>query len=424
MSEGPDSNSNFDRWQQELRGIWDSLPSERQSELNRILDQLPGDARGWKGLIDRATNQLLYAVGDSKQVVIVGPANVGKSTLYNRLIRSKHDRAEVSALPGTTRRSQTADAGLFAVIDTPGADAVGAVGEEEKQRAFSSAEEADFLVVMYDASHGIRNPEHLLFRDLLLLEKPMIVVLNKMDLISRNEQSAVRGKAAASLGLQSDQLIPLSAKRGRGIEDVLLAIVRAEPRLVAALGAALPEYRISLIRPVVIGAASTAAAIAITPFPFLDFFPLLGIQVAMMVAISRIYGYKITPARAKELIATFGVAVLGRTLFYEVTRLGGPPAWLVSAAVAAGTTVALGYAGAIWFEQGDAVSADTLKQIARTVSDTLIDRLRDLGRRRPKRETLEQSIRQALEEIADEDDPLHAGQEPDEPQGLERTEQD
>lgn len=407
-----------------MQGIWDSLPNEKQSELNRILDQLPGDTRGWRGLIDRAVDQLLYAVGDSRGVAIVGPANVGKSTLYNQLIRPGEAEAEVSALPGTTRRSQTADAGLFAVIDTPGADAVGAVGEQEKERAFSAAQGADFLVVMFDATHGIRNPEQRLYQDLLLLEKPLIVVLNKMDLVPKGEQAAVRGKAAAGLGLQSEQLVPLSAKRGRGIEDILLGIVRVEPRLVAALGAALPAYRWSLVRPVAIGAASTAAAIAVTPLPFLDFFPLLAIQAAMVVAISRIYGYKITPGRARELIATFGVAVLGRTLFYEVTKLGGPPAWLVSAAVAAGTTVALGYASAMWFERGQVVSSDTIKKISRAVSDNLIGRLRSLGRRKPKRDTLEQSIRQALEEIPEENSPLEADLEADDSVPSERTSQD
>jgi small GTP-binding protein len=73
--------------------------------------------------------------GDKRRVTIVGPANVGKSTLYNQLIRNAAGRAEVSAVPGTTRVSQTADAGLFAVVDTPGADAVGGVGEVEKERA-------------------------------------------------------------------------------------------------------------------------------------------------------------------------------------------------------------------------------------------------------------------------------------------------
>lgn len=417
-------SSNFEKWQRDAQDVWDSLPKDKQIELRNILDYLPGDVKGWRGLIDRAANQLLYAVGDYKQVAIVGPANAGKSTLYNQFIRSNTDEAEVSALPGTTRRSQTADAGLFTVIDTPGADAVGAVGEEEKERAFSSAESADFLVVMFDAAHGIRNPEQTLFQDLLRIEKPMVVVLNKMDLIPRKEQAAVRGKAAASLGLQSDQLIPMSAMKGKGIEDVLLAIVREEPRIVAALGAALPEYRWSLVRPVVIGAASTAAVIAITPFPFLDFFPLLGIQVAMVVTLSRIYGYKITPRRARELIATFGVAMLGRTLFYEVTKLGGPPVWLVSAAIAAGTTVALGYAAAIWFERGEVVSAESLKKISRAVSEDLIASLRGLGRRKPKRASLEQSIRQALEEIPEESDELGPEKSQDVPEEVERQGED
>ena len=78
-----------------------------------------------------------------KRVAIIGPANVGKSTLYNQFIKSKTDKAEVSPIPGTTRTNQEANAGLFSVVDTPGADAVGPVGETERQAALSAAASAD-----------------------------------------------------------------------------------------------------------------------------------------------------------------------------------------------------------------------------------------------------------------------------------------
>ncbi|MBI3764595.1 MAG: 50S ribosome-binding GTPase, partial [Chloroflexi bacterium] len=80
-------------------------------------------------LLGLALTQYKIAFGEKQNIAIVGPANVGKSTLYNQLIRSKDDRAEVSPIPGTTRVNQEADAGLFVMVDTPGADAVGEVGE-------------------------------------------------------------------------------------------------------------------------------------------------------------------------------------------------------------------------------------------------------------------------------------------------------
>ena len=82
--------------------------------------------------------------------------------------------------------------------------------------------------------------------------------------------------------------------------------------------------------------------------------PLLAIQTGLVLSISRIYGYQITAARARELIVTFGVAMIARTLFQELSKLGGVPGWLLSSAIATSTTVAIGYAAMTWFARGDA----------------------------------------------------------------------
>jgi GTP-binding protein Era len=366
-----------------------------------VLQELPIQRKEWRALIERASDHLRLLAGQRHQVAILGPANVGKSTLYNQIVLEPSDRARVSAVPGTTREAQQADVGLFNLIDTPGADAVGAVGEAEKQKALNAAMQADVLLVMFDASHGIRKPEQALFEELKELNKPIIVALNKMDLV-KGERGKVVGKVAADLGVDSYQIVPLIAKKGDGIDRALTAIAKSEPGIVAALGAALPAYRWDLAQVAIGRSASTAAAIAITPLPFLDFFPLLGVQAAMALSIARIYKKQMTLARARELILTFGLGMVGRTLFYELSKLGGPPGWLVAAAVAAGTTVAIGYAVTVWFERGVKLSSETLKRVSRVVGDVVIERLRALGGKRPGRVTLQQRVRQALEEIDEE----------------------
>ena len=126
---------------------------------------------------------------------------------------------------------------------------------------------------------------------------------------------------------------------------------------------------------------------------------LVAVQSTMVLGIARIYSFRITPARARELIATFGMAVLGRTLFHELAKLGGPPGWLVAAAVAAGSTVAIGYGAAVWFENGERLSSETMRQISRQISQSVIQRLKDLGSRRPQRTTLRDRVREALGEL-------------------------
>lgn len=389
------------RWRKEIQSIWDGLPGDVRADMDRVIGELPIKRKEWRSLIKRAAEHIRLLAGEQHQVAIVGPANVGKSTLYNQIVLEPQDKAVVSAVPGTTRVSQLADVGLFALIDTPGADAIGAVGEEERQKALDSAGRADVIVLMFDAAHGIRQPEQDLFRDLEALDKPMIVVLNKMDLV-KGEHGSVIGKAAADLGIEAYQIVPLQAVKGKGVDRVLMAVAKSEPGIVAALGAALPAYRWDLAQVAIGRAASTAAAIAITPLPFLDFIPLVGVQATMALGIARIYKKEMTLSRARELILTFGLGFVGRTLFYELSKLGGPPGWLVGAAVAAGTTAAIGYAITIWFERGVKLSSESLKRISAVVGEVLIERLRALGGRRPSKITLQDRVREALKEIDEE----------------------
>jgi GTPase len=382
-----------------LRSAWQELPPVTRQDLLNLLPVLPNSPDKLRRLSELARVQMQMALGQKRRVAIVGPANVGKSTLYNQLIHNKTDQAEVSSVPGATRVNQTADAGLFAIVDTPGADAVGAVGEKEREMALTAAQSADFLIVMFDAVQGVKRSEQALFNELTALNKPYIVILNKMDLVGR-EEAKVIAQAAANLGLTSGDIVPLVAERGKNLERVVLAIIKAEPQLVAALGQALPAYRWQLAWRSITGAASTAAVIALTPLPLIDFIPLSALQIALVVGVARIYNYHITLGRLRELVGVLGVGFLGRTLFQQLSKLAGPPGWAVSAAVAAGATVIIGYAAALWFDRGERLTRETLQQTTRIVSDALATTLKEMGRRRPSPRQLRRQIQETLSRLS------------------------
>jgi small GTP-binding protein len=389
-----------------LRRAWEKLPDAARGPLLKALRELPGDLGHWRELIRLALSHALLVTGHKRRVAIVGPANVGKSTLYNQLVRSAADHAEVSAVPGTTRVSQAADAGLFAVVDTPGADAVGAVGEAEKERAFAAAREADFLVIVFDAIQGIKRSEQQLFRELQALGHPLVVVLNKVDLVSGTlERERVVEAAARNLGLAPEQVVPCVAKDGKRVDRVLLAVAKADPEIVAALGAALPAYRMMLAWSATKKAAAAAATIALTPLPILDVFPLLAVQASLVLGIARIYGLRLTLGRARELVVTFGLGFLGRTLFQELSKLGGPPGWLLSAAIAASTTAVMGRAAAVWFERGERAKPSDLRAESRALAKRLLQSLKSLGHRRPPREAVQREVEAALPEAPANDAP-------------------
>jgi small GTP-binding protein len=380
-----------------VRKIWEALgPSEKDSFLSLLIG-FPSDSNLVRLLVKLSTAQIRQAIGHKDRVAIVGPTNVGKSTLYNLLVQDKRDLALVGPTPGTTTENQQADAALFTVIDTPGADAVGSVGAQEKDLALSAATDADFLVLVYDAIQGIKKTEQELFNELSILQKPFVVVLNKIDLVPRRDLHSVIEKAAQNLGLEPDQIVPIAAKDGRNLGKVLLAVAATEPEMVAALGRALPEYRWQLAWQTIVRASSLSAVIALVPLPVIDFVPLVATQSIMVVSLARIYNYKITPKRATELVATFGLGFLGRTLFQELSKLGGLPGWLLSAAIASSTTVVMGYAAVRWFEKGERLSSEALKKLTQGMTTSLLGTLKNLGKRKPGQKELQESIAQALE---------------------------
>lgn len=382
-----------------VSALWQSLPSERRRELLGLLPLLPGQPGKMQKLFELAREQLQMSFGDRRDVAIAGPANVGKSTLYNALLADRSRQAEVGPVPGTTRDNQEASAGPFTIVDTPGADAVGPVGQRERELALQAARDADLLIILFDAVQGVKQTEQELFHELESLGKPYVAVLNKMDLIPKRQRDAVVTRAAQNLGIESGSIIPISAQEQENLERVVLAVVKADPGLVAALGRGLPAYRRQLAWRVISGAATTAGVVALTPLPFLDFVPLLGVQVSLVLGVARIYNYRITLRRAREIIGVLGGGFLARTAFYELIKIGGPPTWLIAAAVAAGTTVSMGYAAMIWFERGERVSREASRRMMRTVRDQVVAQLKRLGRRRPSREELSDSIQQALDEL-------------------------
>ncbi len=194
------------------------------------------------------------------------------------------------------------------------------------------------------------------------IHKPYVIVLNKIDLIQKDQKMVIQ-QAARNLGLAEEEIIPISAKNGVNLRQVVVAIALSEPRLVVALGQALPEYRWQLAWNTIGNAASISAVIGLTPLPLLDFIPLAITQSVMVLGIARIYQYKITLSRARELVFTFGLGFLGRTLFYQLSKFGGIPGWMLASAIAASTTVAMGYAASVWFEKGERISQAAIQEI-------------------------------------------------------------
>jgi len=374
-----------------LQHAWQVVPEQQRAEIDSLLQGIPLNKNPLNSLIDLALMHSKTILGDHKKVAIIGPANVGKSTLFNQFVRSKIDQAEVSPIPGTTRVNKEADAGIFTMIDTPGADAVGAVGETEREHALAAAKHANFLILVFDAMQGIKQTELRLYNELLGLKKPFIIVLNKIDLAEKFKEDVLE-KTAANLNVSPEQVIPVSALKGEGIGQVTLAIIAADPAMTLALAKAMPEYRRKIAWRSITTASSLSAAIALTPLPVIDFIPLIATQTGMVVTIARIYQYKITAKRARELIGTFGLGMLGRYLFQQLSKTAAVPGWILSSAIATSMTVVMGFAAIEWFEKGERISNEKFRELSRELSQSLVERMRKLFIRKPSKKQMKQVV--------------------------------
>ena len=118
--------------------------------------------------------------------------------------------------------------------------------------------------------------------------------------------------------------------------------------------------------------------------------------------VARIYDQEIGLARAGEVVTGFGAGLAARALFQQLSKLGGPPGWALSASVAGAATIAIGYATMRWFETGRKPSSAEMRQVAREVQGRLVGALNPLGWKRPGRKALKQELGRRMKAVTGE----------------------
>ena len=159
-------------------------------------------------------------------VAIIGRANVGKSTLFNRLTRSA--RALVADFPGVTRDrlygSVDWEDHSFLLVDTGGL--VGgeeALGELVRRQAEAAVAEADVLLLVMDGKEGPQAGDAEVIDYLRRTDKPFLLVVNKIDHPGREEILPEFYR----FGI--DPLFPVAAAHGLGVNTLLAALVELLP---------------------------------------------------------------------------------------------------------------------------------------------------------------------------------------------------
>jgi GTPase len=160
-------------------------------------------------------------------VVLAGRPNVGKSTLFNRITRTR--RAIVTAVPGTTRDTieypVTWNETRFSMVDTGGLfgaseDPLHALVVEQGNRALA---QADLVLIVFDGESGLVAGDLEVVQRVRALGKPMVAVVNKTDI------RVAREAAVQFFELGLNPVVEISAEHGRGVDDLLDEVIKRLP---------------------------------------------------------------------------------------------------------------------------------------------------------------------------------------------------
>ncbi|MEW5833934.1 MAG: GTP-binding protein [Pseudomonadota bacterium] len=314
-------------------------------------------------------------------VAVFGRVSAGKSALGNALLG--REAFAVGVLHGTTTEAAQAPldeaaADGLVLVDTPGINELD--GEARERLAFEVAEISDLVVFVCDGD--LTRDELDALRTLAATQRPLLLALNKADRYGERERTDLlehlRGKVAGLVA--PDDVLAVAARpapqrvvdeHGERLEPIppqvaalrerLRAIAEREGRALTALNAGLHASRLTdqvsariaetrrsvaaqLIRNY---ALAKGLAVALNPIPVADLLAAAGLDAAMVVQLSRVYGLPLTRAESGRLVATISaqlIALMGAIWGMQLvaSALKGVSAGL-SVLVTAAAQGAMGY---------------------------------------------------------------------------------
>jgi uncharacterized protein (DUF697 family) len=290
-----------------------NLPDVNMNKLREIYDDLMGEA-------DRTVT-----------IAIVGPNKAGKAEVGAWFLL---DRASMSPEGVTDLCICEYDAKK---------DSVAA--------AVAKASASDILLFVVDAAAGDRQTDMLAWQQIRELQKPYLIVANKLDLAG-GDAAAVRRRIADRYGAPINRIAVVSALHGTNVlEEMLPRMTAAAKDFEIPLARRFPIFRKAVAHRIITATSAENAVIGTLIFlPAADMPVMTANQVKMILKIAIVYGQVIGLERLKELLVVFGSAIAMRAVARNLASLVPVLGWAVKGGIAYGGTVALGKAAIKYFE--------------------------------------------------------------------------
>jgi small GTP-binding protein len=286
------------------------------------------------------------------RLVFIGAIGAGKSTLLNTLKGSEVslDRAEPEAGAELTLE----DFGLFAIVDVPARSPNGQLPEGDT--VWLVLNSAELIVWVLDGASGMRAWEHEWICRLRALGRPLLIVLNKIDQVVDKEVVRTLNHTLACT------VIPIEARDFQSINESLLPqLVAACPNLALPLGREVLGWRRTAAQRVINRSAVVSGLIGTEPAPLIDLPLQVLIQLRLILRLGAIYGEPVNDRYSRELLVTMASSVALRTVSQQIVKLIPLAGWIISGALAAGGTWAIGELAQRYFENGRQVPRPTVR---------------------------------------------------------------
>ncbi len=378
------------------------------------------------------------------EIVIFGEISTGKSALINALVGRAVAEVDVqggwtkqvwgTAWDGCGYRVPGLDRSEVVLIDTPGINEIG--GSDRAELAETTARRADMILFVTDSD--LNETEFSALVELAAVQKPIILVLNKIDLYTDQQ----RQELLEILAERVDDLIPrqnivLTMADPRPVEHVIhgpdgatrtewkrpnadveslksliLETLEREGLDLIALNAAMyaadKSDRISTLRVQLRGrraeqviwtlASTKAVVVAANPLPGVDILSGMVVDAVMIASLSRVYGlnFSMNQARglARAIVKAAGIIALGElysmgfSAFKLMTGTLGTALTVIPQGAAAGfSSYIIGQAARHYFEHGGSWGPESAKSVVRRIldetdKDSILEHLKDEIRRR------------------------------------------
>ena len=203
--------------------------------LDRVIEMLPDEQHDIDGDIGDSDEAESNGVPG---VAIVGRPNVGKSTLFNRLIGD--DRSVVHDMPGTTRDAidtvVETELGPLRFIDTAGMRRKARVDDDTEYysnlRALRAIDKADVALLVIDASEGVTSEDQRLAERVDAAGCPIVILTNKWEVVDQQEKDEVMYQVGQRLHfLGESPVLRVSALTGRGVHPAGSSIRSSDRRI-------------------------------------------------------------------------------------------------------------------------------------------------------------------------------------------------